>query len=81
MSKVPEWTVQRFVEQFISERPTTKAEIREATQDEAGLSWRRVNDLIAIAESKGHIHRWTVGRAHRVLFATVPQPPAEESNS
>jgi hypothetical protein len=76
---VPAWAVERFVKVFISEKPTTRAEIRETAKDEPGLSWRRVSDLIDIAESQGLIHRWRVGRAHRVLYATVPQSAAEET--
>jgi len=76
---VPQWTVERFVEVFISEKPTTKAQIRETAKDQPGLSWRRVSDLLEIAESNGLLHQWSVGHAHRVLYATVPQPTAEET--
>ncbi len=72
--KAPEWTVERFVEGFISEQPTSKAQVGENTKDVPGLSIRRVGDLLAIAESRGLIHRWRVGQSHRVHFATVPQP-------
>ncbi|RMF73505.1 MAG: hypothetical protein D6738_08585 [Acidobacteria bacterium] len=75
------WTVERFVEVFISAEPASKAQIREASKEEPGLSWRRVADLLEIAESQGLIHRWRVGSAHRVLYATTPQPAAEEGNS
>jgi len=37
-----------------------------------------VADLLDIAESRGLIYRWRVGRAHKVLFATVPQPATGE---
>ena len=77
----PEWTVERFVEVYISEQPTSKAEIRDAAKGEPGLSWRRVADLLDIAESHRLIHRWRVGSAHRVLYATVPQSAAEEGRS
>ncbi len=69
------------MEAFISDVPASKAEIREAAKGEPGLSWRRVADMLEIAASKGLIHRWHVGRAHRVMYATVPQPTGEEVES
>ena len=75
------WTAEQFVGAFISEVPTTKPQIREATKDQPGLSWRRVSDLLDIAESQGLVYRWSTGRAHRVLYATVPQPAEEETHS
>lgn len=75
----PAWTVERFTEAFLSDQPLTKAQIRDAAKDEPGLSWRRVADLLDIAESQGFVHRWQVGSAHRVLYATVPQPSDEEA--
>ncbi|MCK6485442.1 MAG: bifunctional DNA primase/polymerase [Phycisphaerae bacterium] len=78
-SEPPAWSVERFVEGFLSDQPATKAQIREAAKDEPGLSWRRVADLLDIAESQGLVHRWRVGKAHRVLYATVPQPADEEA--
>ncbi|MCK6458179.1 MAG: bifunctional DNA primase/polymerase [Phycisphaerae bacterium] len=78
-TETPAWSVERFVEAFLSDQPATKAQIREAAKDEPGLSWRRVADLLDIAESQGLVHRWRVGKAHRVLYATVPQPMDEEA--
>jgi len=76
----PSWSVERFVARFISAQPVGKAEIREEAKGEPQLSWRRVTDLLEIAENRKLIYRWQVGRAHRVLFATVPQPaPGEEA--
>ena len=74
----PTWSVERFVEVFLSDQPATKAQIREAAKDEPGLSWRRVADLLDVAESQGMVHRWRLGQAHRVLYATVPQSADEE---
>ncbi len=71
---VPGWTVERFVAQFITDEPAGKPEIREAAKDEPGLSWRRVADFLEIAETRGLVHRWRVGRSHKVMYATVPQP-------
>lgn len=75
------WSVEQFVETFLSNQPATKAQIREAATDEPGLSWRRVADLLDIAESRGLVHRWRVGKAHRVLYATVPQSAGEETEA
>ncbi len=76
-----DWTVEQFVEAFISDVPASKAEIREAAQGEPGLSWRRVADMLEIATSRGLIHRWHVGRAHRAMYATIPQMAGEEAES
>jgi len=78
-TETPAWSVERFVDVFLSGQPATKAQIREAAKDEPGLSWRRVADLLDIAESQGLVHRWRVGKAHRVLYATVQQPKDEEA--
>jgi hypothetical protein len=80
-SEPPTWSVERFVEAFLSDEPMTKAQIREAAADEPGLSWRRVADLLDVAESRGLVHRWRLGQAHRVLYATVPQSTGEEACS
>ena len=77
----PDWSVERFVEVFLSDRPATKAQIREAAKDEPGLSWRRVADLLDIAESRGLVHRWSVGKAHRALYATSPQAGGQDVES
>lgn len=55
--KDPPWTVERVVEAFIPNDPITLAELREKTADQPGLSWRRANDLIEIAETRGLIER------------------------
>jgi len=51
------WTLERFVEVFISDEPASKAQIRETAKDEPGLSWRRVADLLVIAEQRGLIEQ------------------------
>ncbi|KAA0219700.1 MAG: bifunctional DNA primase/polymerase [Phycisphaerae bacterium] len=53
----PDWSVERFVEAFIGEKPVTLPELRERATRDAGLSWRRIGDLLSIAEHKGMIHR------------------------
>jgi len=72
-AKASAWSVERFVNTFISDHPATKAQIREAAKDEPGLSLRRIADLLDIAESQGKIHRWRIGRSRRVFYATVQQ--------
>lgn len=69
----PQWTVEMFVQEFFGREPLSKPEIREATHGKPGLSWRRVNDLIEVAERQNLIHRWTVGRSHKVMYSTEPQ--------
>ncbi len=75
--KPPDWSVERFVEAFITDEPASKAMIRDAARDVPGLSWRRVADMLELAVARGLIHRWCVGRAHRALYATRPQPVVE----
>lgn len=77
----PGWSVEQFVDAFMTAMPASKAQIRDAAKDEPGLSWRRVADLLELAESQGLVHRWRVGSAHKVLFATVPQPASEVHDS
>ena len=55
--KQPAWTVERFVEAFLSDQPATKAEIRERVTDAPGLSWRRVSDFLDIGERNELIER------------------------
>ena len=69
----PEWTVTQFVEAFISEVPASKTEIREAAKHEPGLSWRRVADLLEIAEAQGLIRCERSGRGGRMFYSTVGQ--------
>jgi len=71
--QAPEWTVERFVEVFIADEPTSKAEIRDAAKGEPGLSWRRVADLLEIAESQGLIRCERSGRGGRMLYSTAPE--------
>jgi len=76
--KDPPWTVERFVERFISDQPVGKAQLREAAKDEPGLSWRRVADLLEIAEGRGLIERVRLpGRGGRWGYAQ----PGEEGSS
>ncbi len=72
--KDPPWTVERAVEAFISDEPVTLAELRERASAEPGLSWRRANDLIEIAETRGLIERKRLpGRGGPIGFVR-PQP-------
>jgi len=66
----PSWGVERFVARFISAEPAGKAEIREDAKGEPGLSWRRVADLLDIAEGEGRIERVRLpGRGGRWGYA------------
>ncbi len=53
----PAWTVKRFVETFIGPQPISLPELRERTAEEPKLSWRRVGDLLSIAEQRNLIRR------------------------
>ncbi len=71
------WTIERFVDKFLSDQPTTKVAIREAATNESGLSWRRVSDFLDLAEQRGLIERiklpgqgGPVGYARRQMEAT-----------
>ncbi|QOJ04312.1 MAG: bifunctional DNA primase/polymerase [Planctomycetia bacterium] len=57
MPEPPAWSVERFVEEFLSEQPATRSEIRERATGKPGLSWRRVSDFLDIAEHRGLIQR------------------------
>lgn len=70
-TKPSDWTVERFVESFISDSPVSKVEIREAAKDEPGLSWRRVSDLLELAESQGLIRCQRAGRGGRMLYSQI----------
>jgi len=74
----PAWDVERFVGAFISDEPISLAELRERAASEPGLSRRRASDLLEIAQDRGLIHRLSVGRAHKAMYATGPKPHIEE---
>ncbi len=56
-SEPPAWSVQRFVEAFMGAEPVTLPELRERAASDPGLSWRRVSDLLSIAEQRRMIRR------------------------
>lgn len=63
------WTVERVVEAFVGDTPATLAELRELASGHPGLSWRRVSDLLQIAEARSLIERRTLpGRGGPVGF-------------
>jgi hypothetical protein len=71
------WTVERFVEAFISGDPVSLAELRERAAPEPGLSWRRVSDLLSIAEGQSLIERVRLpGRGGRWGYVL----PSEEAS-
>ncbi len=64
------WTVERFVQAYIDAEPSTLAQLREQAAPEPGLSWRRVSDLLSIAEGNGLIERVRLpGRGGRWGYA------------
>jgi len=68
----PEWTLERFVELFITAEPQEgKAIIKLAGEE--GVSKRKAKDLLKEAEQGGMIHRWKFGSTKPVGFATKPQ--------
>ncbi|MCG3128278.1 MAG: hypothetical protein CHACPFDD_03156 [Phycisphaerae bacterium] len=74
----PAWSVERFVEAFLSEQPATKAEIRERATDVPGLSWRRVSDFLEIGERNGLIDRAKLpGQGGPVGYARRQQEVSE----
>jgi len=76
--KPPAWTVERFVEAFLSDQPATKAEIRERATDVPGLSWRRVSDFLEIGERNGLIERVKLpGQGGPVGFVRRQQETSE----
>ncbi len=68
----PEWTPERFVEQFVGPVPQDGKAIV-ALAAEQGLSKRKAKDLLRLAESQGAVHRWKYGPRTPVGFATSPQ--------
>jgi hypothetical protein len=68
----PEWTVERFVEQFVGLAPQEGKSII-ALASEQGVSKRKAKDLLKEAEQGGMIHRWKFGSTKPVGFATKPQ--------
>lgn len=78
--KEPDWTVERFIEAFISREPITLAELREQAASVPGLSWRRVSDLLAIAERQGLVQRVQLpGRGGPQGFMLPVEPVGEAS--
>lgn len=67
--KPPPWTLERFIEAFLTNAPATKSAIRERAADVPELSLRRVNGFIEIGEDKGLIGRVKLpGRGGRFGF-------------
>ncbi|MCC6909992.1 MAG: AAA family ATPase [Phycisphaerales bacterium] len=63
-----------IVATYFSAEPVAKVAVLEIIRDKEGLSVRMAERLVKEAETSGLIHRWSVGRAHKVCYATVPQP-------
>ncbi len=69
--KAEPWTVERFVESFITRDPVDKKAIR-ATSVGKGLSGRQTDDLLVRAEADGLAHRWK-GKGNVVRLANIPE--------
>jgi hypothetical protein len=69
------WDAERFVEEFVSETPATILAVIQAATG-VGLSERKANKLLKLAEGQGLIHRWRFGATQPVQLATIPQPEA-----
>jgi hypothetical protein len=71
------WTVERFVESFVTDRPQEKDVI--IVRASAGeLSGRAAERWLKLAEADGHVHRWTYpGKGNPFKLATIPQPVTE----
>ena len=55
--ETPAWSVEQFVETLIGTEPITLPELRERAAADTGLSWRRISDLLSIAEQRGMVRR------------------------
>lgn len=73
----PAWTPERFVRQFLTATPVSKAAVVTAAET-AGLTERRATRLLTVALETGAAHQWTDPADRRkVGFATTPQPLTE----
>lgn len=73
------WSLERFVEEFISEEPRTRIRIIVAAE-QAGLSESKAVKFLGKAEAGELIHRWEFGRNRPCHYATVPQPQLENAH-
>lgn len=74
----PEWTRQSFVETFLAAEPKSLARILDDAE-QAGISSRRVQRYLEVAEEEGRVFRWNLGQK-RTGYATRPQPGEPEEN-
>jgi hypothetical protein len=71
-----EWDEVSFVEAVLGEEPKSQARVLEDAQ-QLGLSLRRTQRLLALAEESRLAFRWSLGPKGNIGFATV-QPPDEQ---
>ena len=72
------WTVERFVEEFLTDEPAPPAELRHRAKSERDLSGREVHDLLVIGERSGEILRVTLpGRGGPVGYIRKPREESE----
>jgi len=67
------WTPENFVEAFVSARPRSKDAIL-IDAGRCGLSERKAERLLSVAEENGLIYRNQAGPSERVRWATTPAP-------
>jgi hypothetical protein len=67
------WTVERFVEQFVTKQPRAKQSII-ASAGIAGMKRREAEGLLSLATDSGAVHRWEGPANKPQLFATEPRP-------
>jgi hypothetical protein len=76
-SPAKKYTTGSFVERFLGKAPQSLERILERTEQEEGLSTRRVNRWLKLAEEDGIIFRWEVGPRKTLAYATDRQPETE----
>jgi len=69
----PDWTPERFAEEFITDEPALKSQITKKAKEQ-GLSARKASRLLRDAEEAELVFRWKFGVTKPVRFATEAQP-------
>lgn len=72
-----EWTVERFVKQFVCEEPQRMTTIRSRAGEAMG-SMRKAKEFQEEAVDLGLVHKWKAGANQPVRLATVAQPSDED---
>jgi hypothetical protein len=67
------WTVERFVDSFITSEPKNK-QLVVAHARQAGIKLREIDDLVALAVDAKSIFRWAFPKDKTVYLSTGVQP-------